>query len=679
MDISQLSDEELNKLSGQPDITKLSDKELISSQQSQVADVMSQQSSGKSVKPAQLEVPGFVKSAEMIGSGYMKGSLEFTGRFLSMAERAMRLGGEPTVVPDAYKYWDDIGKENAKKYKYAGVLQSVGEIPAEILTTAPLAGALGATSKAAEAVAAAVPYGAKTLAKYGTSGTLGAGVLSGMEGVRFDPKNPDQPFSVEQATAAGKDPVSYLAPMAGTLLSSYIGRSRDLREAKEIIPGIRNRDVPPGGVSDIVDSGEAYKYVPTAGMNAKSVMWDSIPNMLKFGKLPTLEKNVGDDISKYINTLAGGLDNAKFSKNYKEVAGKEFNTMLNNMKQGQADMWNKPFKSSPLENPQYMHDTVSNVQDILNSSGIPTAKRTSDLLNKELGGSTAILDASGNAIPGKGFTVENAKNVASLIGDAAGDAFSLGNATGTKMGAELSQLRKDLLGNMKSNLSGEDLRDFNAAQGFSRGYFDLLEQSSNVKAALYDTVDARNLIKSITSEAETLNKQNVMGAMTQEGKAATWATKIADALETSGYGKRAVNLKSFIKATAPDTNLPEVAGSQVYKAIEGLNVYLKGINAASQHKMSGAVGAMGALAAAGAVGTMGVKGALGVGAAAASYAALSAIASGSPVKSMLGHIGKKLSPSAHKMMSDKIGDYFARGGYFFTEDGILDKHDEQGK
>jgi len=185
-------------------------------------------------------------------------------------------------------------------------------------------------------------------------------------------------------------------------------------------------------------------------------------------------------------------------------------------------------------------------------------------------------------------------------------------------------------------------------------------------------VDANNIIKKLVSETETLNKGKILGEMSEADRRTVWASKLANALESSGYpNSRLVDIDKFTKLTGPQSNLPELMGDS-YKAIEGLNNYLRGVQGTGEQKMSKFMGFGAATAATGAVAA---GAAIPVAAAVASYGALSAIANSSPLKKTFSVLSKgveKLSPSVYQYLSDRAQQMLTRSGFFISDEGALD-------
>ncbi len=197
-DITSLSDEEFNALSApapqaKPDITQVPDDEFNSWQ------TTVKESDFKEAPPP-LEKPNFVKKAEMLASGLAQGLLEFGARLLNNVSNigsgatkgtSLEQPKEESYATAAYDYWDKKNEADYAKYEGAGLYQGMGKIGGELLATAPVGGAVGLVSKVAGAAGKAVPYGAKKIVEYGLAGAANGALLAGLEGARYDPKNPD--------------------------------------------------------------------------------------------------------------------------------------------------------------------------------------------------------------------------------------------------------------------------------------------------------------------------------------------------------------------------------------------------------------------------------------------------------------------------------------------------------
>lgn len=618
------------------------------------------------------QVPGFMKAVDMIGSGAMKGSLEFTGRLLSFAERGLT---GTDYVQNAYDYWSKKEEDDRAKYTGAGFLHGLGELPAELLTTAPLGPVLNATSKLATGAGKLAPYGLKKIAEYSTSGALGGAALAGLEGLRAetsDKNTANLPFNTTAAKESFGTVGNLMAPMAGTLLGNWADRANRLAEAKKMIPGITNRQL------NTVAVGTEGVTKPTLGGQIKSIMFDSISNQTGFGKSARLSEEIGDDVSKYINNLSGNIvANPAYAKNYREAAGKEFQRTLEGMKQTEAALWNKPFKTQKISDSQEVRDAISQAQAIISKSGMTSSKMSKQYLKKSLNESglgkknplESGLAGIGVTIKKPFLTVDDVKNMRSILGDIGADAKDMG-LVGGRVASNLNGIRDRLNTSISNSISPEFQKDYAAASQFSSKFFDLKNESSRIQNSLFDDVDARTVIKNYISEAGTINKAKLSGIMSPAAQDATVATKLAGALESAGFPeKRAVDIGRFVELTGRNTVVPELMNGETHKAFVGLTNLLKSVQESGSHKMSKYLLAAGAVSAAGAVGA---GAALPVAAGLVSYAAMASIANRSPLKSLFSYFSNKLSPSVKETLSNKLQENLVRGGYFMNDEGILD-------
>lgn len=604
--------------------------------------------------PPPVEPPGFLKAIEMIGTGAAKGSLEYTARLLSSVEKGLRGGNEPSIVPRAYEYWSEKTKEQQDKYVGASAYQGIGSVPAALLTTAPIGGAFGAVGKLASAAGKAAPYGLKTAAEYGTSATGGAGLLAALESQRYNPEHPTEPFSAEQAQEALRNPLSYVLPMAGTKLAKWSEKATELQRMKEIFPKIRAQDL----------------KEPGPGLSLVQILTNSVSNITGHGKGAQLIHGIGEDLSNYINKLSGNIA-AKYSKDYRIVAGQEFQKALQNLKKGKDELWNKLPKNQKVSDTQTIKDDIISVVDDIKSN-TPLDPRHLKMFE--------------NMLKKPSFTIDEVKNIQSKIGDFRHTltkhpeaALMRGTPDNPGVLDRLKLTQDKLIDTMKANLSDEGQVALEAARKYTQNYHATLDESNKIKDALYAEIAAKNVIKSMIGKTEAFNKAKTLGAMTETGQRATWADAVATALETSVKKDGYVDIGVFLNKIGQQSQLPELMGTETYKAFSGLEKYLRNIQASGQHKVSGHLAVAGALTGAGATVLSGV-GALPVAAVIVGYNALASIANRSPLKTIFGYLGdktKKISPTVYDYLSKKAESLLVRGEYFVNEEGALDKKEKE--
>lgn len=576
---------------------------------------------GGMVQGAKRE-PGFMKKLEMIGTGAAKGSLEFTSNLLSLAERGLRLGGQPTIVPEAYKSWAEQKKQLDKEYE--GPWTTVGQIGGELLSTAPAGAAMGAVSKAAQGLSTAGKYAANILGQ--------AGVLTGLESQRYDPNNPDQLINTQAATEALKNPLTYTLPAVGTGLASWADKARQLTEARQILPSITPRDLPNAGIGQKISR---QVFAPITD-NAKS--------------LPT-------DISNFVQQISSRPE-AMNSKDLINYAANQMNGALKVMKLKGNLLWEKPFKEAGISDPQGLKDAVISAQDILQNSSIPAAADTINLLNKGIQKNTLTVEDAKNLQTTLGKAIINARNA---------DKGGILNDTAN----QLEGKRDDIMNYIGDSLSPSDYKDFMAARQYSADLFALNKSSPKIRKAIQDEAASRKLIEDLLREKGTVNKSVGIDLLPEQGQKAVAAAKIAQIMENSNTSGH-FDINKFLSQTADYTQVPEIVGSDTYKSLEGLNKYLSSINEGSG-KWKSTAAALGALGAASGVATGTLSGAA---IPLASYAAAAYIANKAPLKTIFGALTKNLPQSTYDHLVNSATNQLTRAGYIMS-DGVLKHKDEE--
>lgn len=590
--------------------------------------------------------PGFLKSLEMIGSGAAQGMLTFTGSLLSLAEKGLRGGGTPTTVPDAVQYWKDKNESDEKKYTGAGILQGAGQLPAEVLTTAPLGGPLGAVMKGAAKVGEVLPTGLKTLGKYGTSALGGAGVLAGMESQRYDPENPGQIANFDAAEEALKNPASYVMPMVGTKLSTWMDASRKLGEAKEVFPNIMARNLKEQG----------------AGTTAANAIF-GVPALFGFGKQVNQLKGINEDVTKFIQKISG-TKGALTADNLTEYSANIMQSTLKKMERAEDKIWDKGFKSEYILTPKEVKDDVINAIDLLKTNKIP--------------GYEAVVNSLDNGIrPGKMMRVEDVKKLQTIMSGAAINAKGLEGGIGNDLANSLSNIKDSLLNHIQGSLSPAAMKDFSAARAFSANKFELFKNAPMLYKAINDTTNAHKLINTLTSEGGVLPpKKAALGILSKGGQDMIGATKLQQALEAADPTHSGnLNLETFLAKTSDYTQNKFIQNKSSYEALQGLNKYLQNINEASQTGWR-QVATGGAVASTAAAGMLGA-GATGLAVPLAAYSAATFVANHSPLKTLLHAVTKKLPNSTYDLVTKNIEKHLTRAGFLVSQDGILKHKDEK--
>lgn len=589
------------------------------------------------------KVPSFVKKAEMIGTGAAQGMLTFTASLLSLAEKGLRGGDKPTVVPDAYKYWEDKNKNSEESFGSA--YTGTGKLAAEALTTAPLGGALGGVAKLAAGAAKIAPIGLKTLGKYGTSALGGAGVLTGMESQKFDPNNPGQLVNADAAGEALSNPMSYAIPALVTKVGTWMEASRKLGEAKDVFPNIMARNLKEPGATTTLSN-----------------MFFGIPAALTgMGKQAKQVANIGDDISNFVTKLAGTKE-AQTADNLTEYSANIVQSTLKKMGRAEDKIWDQGFKTTPVANPQAVKDDVINAIDLLKTNKIPGYETTVNYLN--------------NGIRKGDIKVDDVKKLQTLVSGAAINAKGLEGGVGNQLADELSGIKDNLLNHIQNSLSPEAMKDFSAARAFSAQKFNLMKSAPLLQKALYDDTSAHKLINTLISEGGVLPpKRAAVSILSPGGRDMVAATKIQQALESSDTAGN-INLDSFLTKTSPYTQSKVIMNKDAYDSLQGLNKYLKNIDDASKVGWWRQAAIGGSLASAMGAGAMGA-GATGLAIPLVAYGAATAIANHSPLKSLLHAVTKNLPKSTYDLVVKNIEKHLTRAGYLMSDDGVLKHKDDK--
>jgi hypothetical protein len=614
----------------------------------------------------QKQVPDFMKDVDMIGSGAAEAASRYSAALMNAASNIVPknnpivspFGQQPDSKLPLTQLYDTIKAKNeadVKNYAGAGVLHGIGSVPTELAITAPVAGpAFNAVTKAGEVAGLLAPKGLQTAAKYGTNAVAGATAGAGLMGAEPNPDNPNQTFDMNKATQMMGQPSSYIIPAIaarlGGSVSNWANNAEALEAAKQVIPGVVNRNF--------------------TGNALSNSMFDGVGNATGLSKIVGSVQDVGPDLANYINKLSGNLV-ANSSGDYKAIAGQQFQKTLQGLKDEVDNAWAKvPKDAAPTSDSMAsIHGVLNNVYDLLEGvTSIPNGKLIRDRIDQ--------LRQNYNP------TLGDIKNIMSNIGNTANAAIGMPGAS--DFGQELYKYRSQLKDALQTNLSGDDLKNYNTANQLSSNYYDTMAISPKIQAALYGEVDARNLSKSMMSEAEALDKSKALGLTTDIGQKALVASKLMKVIENAGYDTpNGVNINSVVKGIANSEALPQIADTPTMDALKGLNEILTGIHSSNNAQLPNVVKLLGA----GLVGTGYYHGTITAPMAAAGavgYGGLAWIANNSPLKSALGMIGRnaaegstrqQLSNSMYNYLANKTAGLMTRMGFYTDSDGTLNKKD----
>lgn len=586
------------------------------------------------------EEPGFLKKLDMINTGVHRGVTHFTFALMSKLPFGDRW-------QNAIKKADaDVEAEQQHNKKtYGDLYPGIGEVGGELLATLPAGGALGGVAKGAKILGEVLPTGLKTIGKYGASATGGAGVLAGVESQKYDPENPGQLINTEKAGEALSNPLSYVLPAAATKFSTWAEAAQKLGVAKEEFPNIMARNLKEPGVTQKL-----------------SDMFFNIPATLTgVGKQAKQVENIGDDISNFIMKTAGTKE-AQTADNLRAYSANIIQSTLKKMGRAEDKVWDKGFKTTPINDVQSVKDDVINAIDLLKTNKIP--------------GYDAVVNSLNNGIRKGDMKVEDVKKLQTIMSSAAINAKSLEGGIGNELANSLSGIKDNLLNHIQNSLSPEAMKDFSAARAFSANKFELFKNAPLLQKAINDEASAHKLVNSLISEGGVLPpKKAALGILSGKGKDMVAATKIQQALESADTAGH-IDLDKFLKATSPYTQSKEIMNKGAYDNLVGLNKYIKTVKESGNVGKIGQVATGAALAGGAGAGAMGM-GTIGMALPLIGYSAASFVANHSPLKSLLYAVTKNLPKNTMDLVTKNIEKHLTRAGYFMSDDGVLKHKDDK--
>ena len=635
--------------------------------------------------PSNLKNAGFLKSVDMILSGSAQGILEFTGRLLNQGKKITTGATKGTILerPEdteespttaAYKYWDKKNEADRKEYRGAGFLQGVGKLPAELITLSPTVKAASLLGKGAEYLGKAVQsqYGLKTIGKgiegfaagnigksipvgfqkageYGAEAVKGTGVLAAMEGQRFDPNNPDQPFSIDQSVL--ESPIPYALSAAGHGLGNYVKSAQDLAQAKTMIPKILNSQLDPRGAS----------------RTAKLMMFGAPYAITGAGKFARQLDDMEHVFEKFASDIAGGIPSgsypevSKLATQHIQMAGKRLEV-------GEDLIWNKGgFLNKPISDPNAVKQQAEEVKSLLEG-------------NTDISGANLTIKNINRILSKPKMTIEEAKQIHSEISKAKINALApeLGG-TGIPLAKELQTVKENLMTFIKGSLGEKDSAAFAAASDYTARKYEFYDAVPKFQGAIENEVEAFGLLESLIGRTKKFDKQALLSELPQKGKDAMGAAFVAKALQEANHTGK-FNITNFLKhVNSRYSEASNILDEKSYKALQGFEQYLlaaqeyKGVGWWRQMAIATGVGITGA-----------ISGPAGVAAAISTYGAAQLAANHSPVKTLLNgliqvssKVTNKESSSIYQYIIKALDKQFYKAGYLMTEDGELQHKDQK--
>lgn len=603
------------------------------------------------------DAPGFLKKIEMLSSGVAQGLLEFNGALMEIDRKVMKKALpkghfiKDVNIGDSYKFWDEKNKKDSKEYDSS--IPAAGQFIGENVVTAPFVKPLGWAAQGAQSIGKALPTGLKTLGKYGSSALFGAGVLTGMEGLRTDPDNLDQIVNTETATDAMKNPLTYALPAAATKLATWGTDARNLGEAKELLPNTMARNTR-GELNP-----ETGKTTLTGSQKLAHQFFDAFGSLTDHGKSVKLMETIGDDLSKFVTGISGQT-RAKNYTELKDLAIKHMQTATKHLKTKEDVLWEQPFKQKIVPNNQDIKDNVISALDLINGSKID--------------GESVIKTYLQKGIQKDKFTVEDVKQLNSLISDASINARKISKGAGKKLSDDLMVFKDNLMSQVQKAIDPEDMKAFTTASQFSAHKFELMRNSPKIRKAIESEAGAQSLVEDLLSESGKVNKAKGIGLLSEGGHKVLEATKLAEIIRKAS-SVNGFNIAKFIDETRLDSQLAnKLLTNDTYKAIEGLNKVLTSVNYGNKTGWWRQAAVLTGTGAATALGGL-VGGPVGAALPIVGYGVASLIANHSPLKTLLHAATKNLPRSTYDKVLENIEKHLTRAGYLISDDGVL-RHKE---
>lgn len=631
--------------------------------------------------------PGFMKNMALIESSLAKGTLAMTGRIATAFERVLRLGGEPTAVPNAINYWTDKQKSLQDEYQYSPVVQGLagaGEVGAELVTTAPVSIPFKAVSAASAALGAGkailpglinkgLPIGTRKLGEYATSVGGGAGILSGMSGLRASPGD-NRLFSPEQSKETLQNPASYALPMAATMVGNYLKSAQRFGQATEQFPGAIPR----------------FTREKGPVKTALHLVFDSLPMLTHMGKAFNQKELVGPAISEVIRKLARSSKTLNASDLTTNIA-RNVQAGYKKLQVEETRLWEQPgFKNVIITDSKSVLDITNQAKQIIKDTKLPTYGRARALLEEEISDispiKSKILDTTGRNFvlpPSGNLTVNDVKNIQEVINKATQDAYKLGG-TGNEIGKTLGELRNKLFDPIQQSLSAKELEAFILAKTHSRGMYQLGDEFGNIVEATKKEAEAIKIAQSLAKDSYKFEAAKRGNLISDKGSQEVKALNVASAMEAA-QDVEGMHLGKFLNHVDPTwgTSITKkILNPSEFDYLKGLTTYVRSMHQANKIGAAGrTIGlSVGLVSAAGiGAGTAEVSDDNRGWAAVVTYPAMLFLSNHPVLKRFLGLSMRNISPSVSDHINKKIQDISIRAGYFLNERGALDIKEKRGK
>lgn len=589
--------------------------------------------------------PGFLKSLDLINTGVHRGVTNFTLGIMS------KLSDNKNYQARIKQFDSEVqAEQDYNKNTYSSILPQLGEVAGELTATAPAGGVFGGVVKGAKYLGSVAPYGAKTLAKYG-SGALGAvAATAGIESNRFNPENPGEPMNMDAVEGVLENPaLAGAAGMLGVKARTWLDASRKLGKARKLDPLAVATNV---------------KDHQSPSKKFQDQVFGVLPAFTDMGNQVKQLENIGDAVGNWVQKASASPNTYKTVEEIRNYAGKQVQGALNITRLKNQQAWEKPFKYKPIVDQDAVRSQVTKALEGINEmvSAVPKAALKKKLLEKEL--SNKVL------------TVENVKNIQSTLYGVSDDIYEIGGGSAKSIADEFKTIQDDLDPLLQNSLTDAEKADWMAAKQHTVMYKELMNSSKLVEKAVEDTVSANELVFNMAGTPRQWNKaQKLYASMPEKSQEAVITSKIADAFGAA-QKPGGFDLTTFLDATRSGAFPDAMRKSDTYKSLEGLHAYLLNVNKST--KTSGwkqlAVGS--AIAGATGLGAATI-GATGAALPVIGFLAANYISKHSHLKDLFNAATKNLPEETYKAVSNAIEKRLTHAGYGVSQNGVFEKQEKK--
>ena len=462
------------------------------------------------------DAPGFMKKAEIIGTGAAKGLFTFGANLAKIAlgsgykkeipelktkediaANISRLkynlptgDGPSEAIDKAYQKVSAHDKYLDEKYQGAGLLSGLGQFGTEMVATAPFGPAFVAASKAGKVTSAignafrskpaklidgSFPsLATKTVPqlvvgkvnKYGSAAAATLPVSAAMMGTMYDPEKPDQLWNSEAATDMLSNPLAAGLGALTAKFAPYMDDVQKLAKAKENFSKVSARH--------IEDQSVLTKQ--------KERIFGFIPNLTDLGKPARLIDEVEDSLYQAISYMAGTSAKIPWHKLQKKAAITLHNTMKS-LSRGEDRLWRAVPQQTAIKK-------VPEVQQEIKDLSAYIRERS-----KQLPRGSGIIVESIEELTKKGkLTVGEVKEAQTQVGNLIHTLTQKDPGMYSTAIDVLENTKQNLLGHIQQSLPESAQRAYGAASQFSAMQFKAKKELPQLIDAYKDVHAAKQII-----------------------------------------------------------------------------------------------------------------------------------------------------------------------------------------